>query len=68
MTRPQHRKPKRAKGEYAPTAVRVHLPLIEAVRAAYPVARDWSDSQVAAACIAMALRWPVQRVGLEHSE
>ena len=68
MTRPQHRKPKRPKGEYAPTAVRVHLTLIEAVRARYPVARDWSDSQVAAACIAMALAVPVQRTGHVHSE
>lgn len=68
MTRPQHRKDKREPGEYAPTTIRVSLPLLEAVRAACPSARDWSDSDVASACIGLVLQQAVPRTGLVHTE
>jgi hypothetical protein len=45
------------------------VPLVEAVRAQYPQARGWTDSQLAAACLAMALqRRQPPRTGLVHSE
>lgn len=51
-----------------PVPVAVPLPLLEAARAAYPAARDWTDAQVAAACVALAIRLAVPRNGLVHGE
>jgi hypothetical protein len=51
-----------------PVTVTLHGPLLEQVRATYPVARDWTDNQVAAACVALALKTGRPRTGLVHSE
>ena len=39
-----------------PVTVTLHAPLLDAVRAAYPQARDWPASQLVAACVAAAVR------------
>ena len=39
-----------------PVTVRLHRGLLDAARAVYPQARDWTDAQVAAACLALAIK------------
>jgi hypothetical protein len=39
-----------------PVRVTIHAPLLDAVRARYPAARDWPDGRVVAACVALALK------------
>lgn len=64
--RNQHRK--RPTVPPPPATVTIPLPLLEAARAVYPQARDWPDSQVAAAREALAIRLSVPRNGLVHGE
>lgn len=51
-----------------PVTVTLHRPLLDAVRAAYPTARTWTDNQIAAACVAMALTRTPPRNGLVHTD
>jgi len=42
--------------EPSPVTVHVHRALLDAVRATHPAARDWTDNQVVAACMARTLK------------
>lgn len=58
MTR---RKPARpAPAQPPPATVTIPMPLLDAVRAALPTARDWTDAQLAAGCLALAVKLATQ--------
>lgn len=49
-----------------PAMVPVHPVLLDTVRATIPATWDWTDAQLTAACLALAIRRP--RIGLVHSD
>lgn len=50
-----------------PAIVPIDATLLDVVRARYPVARDWTDAELAAGCLAMAIKQP-PRIGLVHTD
>jgi hypothetical protein len=49
-----------------PVTIPVDTRLLAVVRATHPTTRDWTDAQVTAACLALALRLP--RIGTVHTD
>lgn len=47
-----------------PVMVAIHPPLLEVTRAMHPAARDWTDSQLVSACLALSL----PRLGTVHTD
>ena len=51
-----------------PRPVHIDAALLATIRAAYPVARDWTDTQITAGCVALALTMATRRIGTVHTD
>ena len=51
-----------------PRPLHIDPALLATIRAAYPVARDWTDTQITAGCVALALTMATRRIGTVHTD